>query len=317
MQPLFPYPGSKRRRCYHNILNPQPGATGICEPFAGSCATSLRLELPQVYLGEVNPSIRRIYSMDSDFVASYRAQADFYRSLTEWQDKTESRQQVFRPRYPELSAQLDCRWKFDLADLLTGGDWANPLFMIRAAFGNILRLNPTGTAYNVSWHCEKLRRAILSKVEPLGWNPIISNDYVEAICSIPEDKVDRTYMLLDPPYLQPEGTKMTPCYPGHAPSRESTRQLAIGSLDLALSRGFPKVSLCNYWDSSLEDQIKEMCTLGGYRVEMQLLGTMDCFNTAKGRLVHGQRVDKKPKPIEAIWTIVNKYYKSVVSIPAG
>jgi hypothetical protein len=241
--------------------------------------------------------------MDSDFVASYRAQADFYGSLTEWQDKTESRQRVFRSTYPELSAQLDLRWKADLADLLLERSRSNPLFMIRAAFGNILRLNPTGTAYNVSWHCEKLRRAILSNIEPLDWNPVVSSDYIEAIRSVPEAKVERTYMLLDPPYLRPEGTKMTPCYPGHTPNCESTRQLATHSLDSALSRGFPKVSLCNYWDSALDDQIKLTCMFWGYQVELQLLGTMDSFNTAKGRLVHGQRVDSRPKPIEAIWTI--------------
>lgn len=311
---LFPIPGSKRAKKYQAIFSNSMG--NLVEPFMGGASTSIITRKPSI-LADTNPWHRGLAKAVSespkDIVHQYQKALNRFTGGTGCNtflaySKVKQAQKVFKDEWPLTYARLTDQWREMGQDLYQG----NPedtlglyLFMQRAAFGNVLRLNPTHTGLNVSWHVQKLIGAL--SFEPYtwaraleDWKPTVVNSYQEAIAlAAPED----THLLLDPPYFDPQN-RMTPCYLGHVPSKVGTLELAIDSLELGLSKGFPVIHLCNYYSPDLEERVRELAAYYRRPFMAYPMGRCKALGNSNGRLTHGERVDHREKPEEIIYEFV-------------
>lgn len=326
LRSLFPIPGSKRFEKY-NFLQPLAHQKTICEPFMGGAATSLRTGL-QPILGEINPSLRQIAETPTTglfsnlFIEGYEFYASWFTEgidlgkLLSYTELKQSQKQV-NAEIPGIYAELTTRWGSLTAMLfremqvgsLQTGCYA---FCQRTCFGNAMRLNPSGDAFNVSWHVNKLKSALnfnpqqwCDQLNAQGWNPIVCDDWQSAIEAV--RCVEDTYLLLDPPYIEADGDrKMTPCYPGHVVTgdgRESTYSLAIEPLKLAMQKGFLKIDLSNYYSDRLDKDVFYLAEEYEYSIKRTEVGECGALGNSNGRLKHGKRRDTRPKPIEYVWTL--------------
>ena len=327
VESLFPIPGSKRGKKYA-MLRPAPWQTQSCEPFMGGAAKSLEFGL-KASLAEINPPQRKLARIPAntkaiaEYTRFYRQiAADFVAGIDVDQLMSyvnrEQSMKALRAEIPHIAAILDERWQplktrlFD--EVKADTDWtAAPYsFCQRACFGNVMRLNPLGTHYNVTWYVGKLANALrfdpetwCESLRSRRWNPTVFNNWEGAIAAVKSPY--QTWLLLDPPYIEADGDrKMTPCYPGHfvttADGRDATYRLAIEPLRFGLRRGFPLIHLCNYYSTKLDADVTAMAYESGYLCDRTMVGVCGSLGNSAGRYKHGQRVDSRPKPIECIWT---------------
>jgi site-specific DNA-adenine methylase len=328
IESLFPIPGSKRGSKYAT-LRPAPRQSAICEPFMGGAAKSLEFGFLSPYLAEINPPQRKIARVPSskkaitDYVKLYRQIAsDFVDGIDVDQllsyVKREQSMKALRAEIPGVAAVLDERWLpmkkrlFESVQADTDDQAAPYSFMQRSCFGNVMRLNPKGTHYNVTWHVGKLSNALrfdpeawCESLRSRQWNPKVFSNWEGAIAAVKSPYI--TWLLLDPPYIEADGDrKMTPCYPGHVVTteegREATYRLATEPLRMGLRRGFPLIHLCNYYSAKLDLEVTEMAYEYGYLCDRQMIGICQALGNSAGRYKHGGRVDARQKPTECIWT---------------
>lgn len=316
---LAPYPGSKRAKKYAMLRsNDLPR---LCEPFMGGAATSIITRKKSV-LGEINPWMRAIAhaplrSNKAKFVESYNEAREFFLNgidqniLAQYQTRKKA-QTALSTEQPDVYNELSDRW-----DLLKTTLWESDpnaglyAFCQYAAFGNVMRTNPKGTGFNVKWHVQKLRGAIVFSPEEFceslhDWRPNVYNSWQNAIegCGRPKE----THLLLDPPYWgDGEKSKMTPCYPGHdigtTDEHNVTYQLAIEPLQAGLERGFPLIHLCNYYSDKLQKDVIDLAFSYGYSVQRFDMGLCQALGNSNGRRKHGQRVDGRERPVEVIYQL--------------
>lgn len=191
-----------------------------------------------------------------------------------------------------------------------GGYYA---FALRACFGNVMRLTPAGTHFNVSWHVDKLAQACaydpqqwIDGLAAMRWDPIVLPSWEDAIAAV--DNPSKTWALLDPPYLCDHATeKMSPCYTHHEittqDGNEKTLQLAIDSFQAVLERGFHTISVCNYFVPRLDAAVKQLSADAGYSLQSTEMGECGALGNSNGRRKHGQRVDGRARPVEVIYRI--------------
>lgn len=319
---LAPYPGSKRDKKYDLLRS--NGLPRLCEPFMGGAATSI-ITRKRSTLGEINPWMRAIAhaplrSNRKAFAESYReARQLFLRIdraiLAEYQGRKQKKAQTaMKAEYPEIYADLNDRWGLLLATLWEAEPSDNAglyAFCQRAAFGNVMRTNPTGTAFNVGWHIQKIPAAIKFSPEDFcnalrAWRPVILDSWQAAIWDCPRPK--ETHLLLDPPYwVDGKKSKMTPCYPGHdigtIGDHDATYRLAIDPLQAGLERSFPLIHLCNYYSDRLQTAVIDLAFAYGYSVQRFDLGLCRALGNSNGRHKHGDRVDGRDRPSEVIYQL--------------
>ena len=328
-QQLFPLPGSKASRTYDYYLYPPMNAKAICEPFMGACSSSIRYHHLPCYLGEINPAQRAIalaLHNPQAYIEGYRdAENWFWYDLEDEQDLVlsfagqEKAQSKLSVVIPEIYQALTVHWKQIVSELY---QWMHSTpdprlagyyaFCIRACFGNVMRLNPKGTHFNVTWHVDKLQNACqynpqqwLDGLRAIDWNPNVFDCWESAIASVPDPS--STWLLLDPPYACQKSERMTPCYPGHQVTTENgmstTFKLATDSLLAALEREFKNIAVCNYDLPELDAAIQEMAASAGYVATKNIVGKCKALGNSNGRFKHGERIDKRSQPIEVIYQI--------------
>lgn len=323
---LIPIPGSKRAKKY-DFLQPLPFQKTICTPFMGGAAKELKTCLRAI-VGESNAALRDIAQAPKyessiiNFVREYQSALAYMvedfpiDKILPYASVKQSQKQL-RKYEPELAEILDFRWKTlceKLWNSLENGESCAGLYMfcVRACFGNVMRMNPKQTAFNVSWHVDKLRQALqfnpqfwCDSLVAQKWNPEIYPSWEQAIEAV--DNVPDTWLFLDPPYIEQEGDrKMTPCYMNHfvtTEARENTFRLATDSLELGCKRGFLKIDLCNYYSDRLNDVVYLLADLYDYSVEMTTVGVCGALGNSNGRMIHGERRDLRERPIEVVWTL--------------
>lgn len=324
---LCPIPGSKRDKKYDVLC---PGALPrMSEPFMGGAARSAMYSGVKSSLGEINSAMRQIALAPTTskrrkaYIDSYNAAKQRFITgiplelVFAFKGAKES-QKAFKKAEPGLYEELTGRWsemKSELfAAILSDGSEVSGFysFMQRSCFGNVMRLNPTGTAFNVSWHGEKLFNAVLfdsiewvGQYRSIGWNPRVYSGWQEAI-SLSNPRY--TYLLLDPPYwVDGKTSKMTPCYPGHKTGthgdHDETFNLAVLPLVEGLRRGFPLIHLCNYYSPRLESAVTDSAFNFGYSVSRYEIGQCRALGNSNGRRQHGNRVDNRERPIEVIYEL--------------
>jgi hypothetical protein len=319
---LYPIPGGKWRSKY-SFLAPAQGQRQMCEPFMGAASQNLRWGLPGI-LGEIDPCKRAIALTPSnrraseEYVRDYRSiAADFVHgidldSLLAY-TKQKQAMKVLKAADGATYRKLSVRWheltRWLYSDIASGEFSAGHYsFVQRAAFGNALRLAPSQKAFNMAWHIDKLKAAL--NFNPEQWcgslkdfRPTITPDWYSAITAVRHPQ--KCWLMLDPPYIEADGDrKMTPCYIGHkvtGDGREETYRLAVEPLREGLSRGFPHVHLFNYYSSELDADVTRLAYELGYLCDRRMLGKCSALGNSNGRLVHGERVDKRPAPIECVW----------------
>ncbi|MBW4692267.1 MAG: hypothetical protein KME27_10920 [Lyngbya sp. HA4199-MV5] len=325
---LTPFPGSKTDFKYDGVLYPSLTAKAICEPFMGAaCRSMINHHLPTT-LGEINAAQRAIALA----LHNPQAYSDSYKEAAErfWGGTNGYRilayagrkkaQTLLGEREPELCATLTVNWRSLTADLYrwmySESDWKLAgyyAFCIRACFGNVMRLNPQGTHFNVAWHIDKLKNACeysperwLKALQAINWNPTVLPCWEAAIAAVVEPA--STWLLLDPPYWVPgDQEKMTPCYPGHSigtnGAHEETFRLAVDSLQAGLERGFSQITVCNYHSDKLDAALTALMQDAGYSYKAVLMGECKALGNSNGRYKHGQRVDKRDRPVEMIYQV--------------
>ena len=323
---LFPIPGGKNKSKYA-MLRPLPTQDEICEPFMGAAGVSVGIGLPTT-LGEINISQRAIASVPSCFWKSRRYSTDYRAAQSEFlagvdldtlfsyigQEKSQT---TLRDRDTGIYDLLTGRWHGLTTRLFAAVSADEPepglySFCQRSCFGNVMRLNPRGSAYNVSWHVDKLLSAV--RFDPnhwtewlysRQWNPRVYSSWQEAIAAV--KRPDKCYLLLDPPYIEDEESdrRMSPCYPGHKittdDGRAMTYSLAVEPLKVALSRGFPLIHLTNYYSAKLDSEVTELAHDAGYFCNRQAIGVCGAMGNSNGRKIHGDRADTRPRPVEYVW----------------
>ena len=322
---LYPLPGGKNKSKYA-MLRPLPTQTEICEPFMGGAGVSVEIGLPTT-LGEINISQRAIASVPSCFWKSRRYVADYRAAQSEFLAGVdldalfsyvgrEKSQTTLREKDTGIYDLLTDRWH-DLTRRLfaaVSADDPEPglySFCQRSCFGNVMRLNPRGTAFNVSWHVDKLLSA--ARFDPddwtewlysRQWNPRVYSSWQEAISSV--KRPDKCYLLLDPPYIEDESDRqISPAYLNHFVTtddgRAMTYALAVNPLKVALSRGFPLIHLTNYYSAKLDAEVTQMAHDAGYICNRQAIGVCGAMGNSNGRKIHGDRADTRPRPVEYLW----------------
>ncbi len=323
---LLSIPGSKRKSKY-NFLKPLPFQNSICEPFMGGAAKSLQTSLRPI-LGESNAALREIALASTSKERSeafkrgygsallYITEDIDIQTILKYADVKQSMKQL-RLLEPALADAMDVRWRYLTESLFESIGRNEPnaglyYFCQKTCFGNVMRLNPKQTAFNVSWHVDKLRQALKFDFEQYiydlqlhQWNPEIYSSFEQAIEAV-ENPAD-TWLLLDPPYIEQEGDrKMTPCYINHrvtTDAREQTFALSVDSLELGCKRDFPKIELCNYYSDRLNSEVFRLADQYGYSVEITTVGVCGALGNSGGRLIHGERRDLRERPVEVVWTL--------------
>lgn len=342
---LFPIPGGKGKAKYDRYLFPQLDATAMVEPFMGGASRSIRYRHLPTYLGEVNPAQRAIalaLHNPQQYIDSYKEAHDRFWRMA-WSDRqtilemfagAARSQKALKAILPKTYAVLTENWRKIVADLFY---WmhsrVNPAlagyyaFCIRACFGNVMRLNPGGTHFNVTWHIDKLANACqyspeawVKALQSKRWNPTVLPCWEEAISAVPNPET--TWLLLDPPYACAEDSKMTPCYLAHSVTTKqgmsTTFDLAVDSLKAGLERGFTQIDCCNYYSEALDTAIRQLAATAGYSLSVHLMGECNALGNSNGRRMHGHRVDKRKRPIEVIYRInrVKQQQWTGISVPA-
>ena len=323
---LYPLPGGKNKSKYI-MLKPLITQTEICEPFMGAAGVSVGIGLPST-LGEINISQRAIAAVPSCFWQSRRYVADYHAAQSEFlagvdldrlfsyvgQKKSQT---VLREQDAGIYDLLNDRWHSLTSRLFAAVSADEPepglySFCQRSCFGNVMRLNPRGTAYNAPWHVDKLLNAV--RFDPSHWaewfysrrwNPRVYSTWQDAIAAV--KCPDRCYLLLDPPYIEDTNDrKMTPCYPGHKVTtqdgRAMTYALAVDPLRVALNKGFPLIHLTNYYSAKLDTEVTALAHDAGYICNRQAIGVCGALGNSNGRKIHGDRADTRPRPVEYLWT---------------
>ena len=329
MRSLYPIPGNKGDRKYDSHLYPALTATAIAEPFMGAASRSILYNHLPAYLGEINPAQRAIalaiHNANRYVVGYLEAYGLFWSGCEHLKDRVlsyagkEKSQTLLKKEIPEIYEELTKNWK-EIASIVykwmhgtqdprLAGYYA---FCIRACFGNTMRLNPTGTRFNICWHVDKLLNADgydpaqwVRKLQAIAWNPNVFDCWEDAISAVPNP--ESTYCLLDPPYMCSQSERMTPCYPNHSVTTkegmDQTFALAIDSLAAALDRGFVNISVCNYFSDLLDASIKQLAADAGYQLTAVLMGECNTLGNSNGRRIHGDRVDKRLRPVEVIYQV--------------
>jgi hypothetical protein len=333
---LYPLPGCKADPKY-SILTPDPSHVAICQPFMGSAARSLGSHLPS-YLGDINAAQRSIswaWKHPAEFVAAYNAERDRLLNGINPEDTVRIDPKLLAPYenqgplkadHPEIFALIKTRWDAMQSDIFAEinnesiGLAGRYYFQLKAAFGQVMRLNPKGTDFNSSWHIDKLNAAI--KFSPLNWcmamaaTPFDAQIYDcwEKAIEEPPDPAN-TLLILDPPYgVDTDKSKITACYLGHQISSngqdDTLLDLAIEPLNRAISLGYRTIYLCNYRSDKLEEAIAQLCD--GYTVTRHDFGECRSLGNSAGRLSHGKRKDNRDRGSEAIWEIRKKKHRRAV-----
>lgn len=327
---LFPFPGSKADRKYDRALYPSISDNAICEPFLGSAARSLMYcDRLRVYAGEINLAQREIavalYNPEA-YVHAYReAMARFWNGFETFRSRIfeyvgrERSQSALSAELPDLCAGLTQNWRAIAADVFQWMNDGNPklagyyAFCLRACFGNVMRLNPRRSHFNIKWHVDKLNQACLynpqqwiDKLSAMRWDPILMPDWESAIAAV--ENPEKCWLLLDPPYTFDYKTeKMTPCYVHHKittqDGNDETFRLAIDSLKAGLERGFSSIAICNYFVPRLHAAIAKLVADADYSYSMFHMGRCDALGNSNGRLKHGNRMDGRARPTEIIYRI--------------
>jgi len=324
---LYPIPGSKRGAKYA-MLKPLLSQSQICEPFAGGAAKSLQLGL-RSNLGEINisqaalaqvPTSKKTitnYIKDYEGIRSCFLEGIDLDALLRYADADVKQQQkALKEDCPKVVELLTQRWKsitLNLFESINSGDPSSGIYSFcqRACFGNVMRLSPSASGFNVSWHVSKLKNAIAFSphdwcegLKAQHWNPQVLTSWERAINSVINPQ--KCYLLLDPPYVEAEGDKkMTPCYLGHkvtGDGRAQTYALSIEPLREGLRRGFPWIQLTNYYSPQLDNEVTQLAIDNGYLCNRTMLGKCGALGNSNGRFKHGGRVDQRPEPIECAWS---------------
>lgn len=312
------------------LLCPLDHQTAIDEPFAGACGVSVHYS-PRMKptLGEINISQRAIALAPTEFWRARRYERDYAAARDELLTGIdlddlfafvgrEKSQGALKAERRDLYDLLNQRWDV-LADRLfqavSAGEPEAGLysFMQRACFGNVMRLNPKGTAYNVDPHVDKLANAYrfspedwIAWLESKKWSPRMRGDWKSALEAI--KRPERCYLLLDPPYIEDtDSRKMTPAYINHKVTtdngRAATYALAVDPIRMALSKGFPLIHFTNYYSSQLDQDVTRMSHDAGYICDRIAIGVCGAMGNSAGRYKHGDRQDKRPRPVEYLWTL--------------
>ncbi len=335
LESLYPIPGSKRAKKY-KMLRPMRHHTAICEPFMGGASRSIEAWPLPCYLGEIDPAKRAIGFAPSrypdDFIECFEVARSRMIDGIDWTEAltyvgAKNAQKHLKRDLPEIWYEGRDRWTsikqdlFEIRDDETGESAGATMFVLMVAFGNIIRLAPKGTHFNMSWHIDKLDQAMkfnphewVAAYQAINWKPNTYSSWQEAIEAKPGPK---TYLLLDPPYCADGKTnKMTPCYrdqkAGSVNINEETLALATQSLERALELGYQDIHLCNYYSLRLADAITQIMAGSSYSVVPHVMGKCGALGNSNGRLKHGKRKDGRERPIEWIWEI-RRNAKSVVS----
>ena len=323
---LYPLPGGKNKSKY-TMLKPLPSQVEICEPFMGAAGVSVGIGLPST-LGEINISQRAIATVPSCFWQSRRYVADYHAAQSEFLSGVDldrlfsyigqkKSQTVLREQDTGIYDLLNDRWHGLTSRLFAAVSADEPepglySFCQRSCFGNVMRLNPKGTAYNVSWHVDKLLNAV--RFDPnhwaewlysRRWNPRVYSTWQDAIAAV--KRPDKCYLLLDPPYIEDTADrKMSSAYPGHKVTtqdgRAMTYALAVDPLKIALNRGFPLIHLTNYYSAKLDAEMTGLAHDAGYICNRQAIGVCGAMGNSNGRKIHGDLADTRPRPVEYLWT---------------
>jgi hypothetical protein len=331
---LFPLPGSKfgsavNRKKFLPLLRPLPHQTQVAEPFMGAAGLSIEYSHLRSTLGDINISQRAIALAPTDFWLARQYERDYTQARDEALKGIDlddlfafvgrkTSQTVLKEERIDIYKKLNDQWDVLFDRLYHGIAAGDPMpglysFMQRGAFGNVMRMNPNGTAYNVDPHVDKLSGAFkfnpeewVAWLQSKNWSPRVCGSWQAAIERI--KRPENCYLLLDPPYIEDTASrKMTPCYQNHRVTtdegRAYTYSLAIDPIEIALNKGFPLIHFTNYYSAQLDADVTALAHAADYICDRVTIGICGAMGNSAGRHKHGDRADTRPRPVECLWIL--------------
>jgi site-specific DNA-adenine methylase len=277
---LLPYPGSKRKKWYRNILQPLPGMTAICSPFMGGAATPLAHHYLPAIMGESQRELRQLATLAPEDVPvvmdQYRHLVHMFQSDLEGTviTKQDCNMKQLRATYPDQMSKVSQRYR-TLLDKVTydaNHTLADYLFAQRGAWGNCMRRSKQSDRLNTAWHITKLNSALcvdkvqesLNTIANLAWDRTVVDSWEDAIQMVRNPHT--TYLELDPPYYSGGQFPMIAAYPQHDPTSDECLELSVGAMRMGMELGFPLIHLCNYDTPQIRGAISCLALRFGYNI---------------------------------------------------
>jgi hypothetical protein len=277
---LLPYPGSKRKKWYRNILQPLPGMTAICSPFMGGAATPLAHPYLPAIMGESQRELRQLATLAPEDVPVVMSQ--YHHLVSQFESDLEGtvitrdvcNMKQLRATYPDQMSAVNRQYR-GLLDKVTydpNHTLADYLFAQGSAWGNCMRRSRQSGTLNTAWHITKLLLAMdadrvekrLTTIANLPWERTVASTWERAVQTVSNPHT--TYLELDPPYYSGGQFPMIAAYPQHDPKSDECLQLSEGAMSMGMELGFPLIHLCNYDTPQIRDVISRLAVQFGYNI---------------------------------------------------
>jgi hypothetical protein len=291
---MFRYAGSKDAKRYRVLLKPDQ-QTVVCTPFLGAMSTNLAHPGTSQYGADISPYVRYMANLGND---SNRCEV-FKNWLVMMRDDLAS-----KPHSEQMTLVSDMKAVYQDAQLsseLNSYQAANQCILTYLLFRSILRHNKQG-GLNVSPCHNRLANVgqwdvegYVDAIQTCKLNLQVSSNWDAAIDSVPEHQIANTYLEIDPPYFTHPDVRMTPCYPNHDVHNYG---LTRKPLELGVSKGFPKITVCGYDSPIMDEIISDNCQ--GYRTTKHVI-EHGCKGIGNG-LGDPGRKDRRVN-VEVIWVL--------------
>lgn len=290
------------------------GCDLVVEPFGGSLTLTCSVlggvgGIQRAIAADADPTIRAVYWLFQN-PAAWQQVSRYINLWVERFSQTDRANMSWDDLKIEFEAILEGRE--------TGSDRAYlaavSLLYRALAHAGIVRRGKSSGKINVSMGKDQLadlpKKKWTMPLCPPGCRFDYYDHWSKAIAAIPDNA--RAIVHIDPPYWSKIG--MEPCYPGHRPRADETRDMFLDCIQAALSHpGVRRVVAKNYYATISGGEIDEWDELRldypGWSIRRVVTGQL---TTCAAPYKHGLRANKpeKPKNLEAYWTIQKEPFYS-------
>ena len=276
-------PGSKRRHLPDWALILSQGFDTVVEYFGGALWVSQALvqaknsTIERVIVAEAAADLRGVYGLWAVWgkTAQEQGREELVEQLKDWQSKP------IEQAWPEIKES----WETYQESGWSGTKAAAAGLALRIlTVSGIVRDTPGSGKLNVVWNKSQLDRWHRYTPEwPKAPDSLrVFNSYQKVV--LPEDN-SNTLAICDPPYVGRLGSPtrrgghyISPAYFGHRPHEQFTADMAVDSVQHALSNGCKTVIACNYNAEWLHLSYQGMAARYGYSCDRTIRAALTGLN---------------------------------------
>lgn len=314
-QPLVPrMPGSKRRHLPEWAPILSQGFDTVVEYFGEALWVSQALvqaenpTVKRVIVAEAMADLRGVYGLWGEWgeTAKEQGRQELVAQLKEWQAKP------IEQAWPEIKESWEAYQKAGWSGTRAA---AAGLALRILTVSGIVRDTPGSGKLNVVWNQSQLDRWYRYAPEwPKAPEDLrVFNSYQKV--TLPTDCTN-TLAVIDPPYCgilgkatRRGGHYISPAYFGHRPHQQFTADMAVDSVQHALSQGCRTVIACNYDADWLDMSYRGMAARYEYSYDRTVRGALTGLN-------NNVRPAKRENPYKDTYWVFQKIESGVLEVAA-